>query len=69
MKTHSEPKDKLLRLAIKILDSFLDMYGSESAYLATEGDILTQEETEYQIQNYLTQSGFSDLINIRFSET
>ena len=54
MKTHSEPKDKLLGLAIKILDSFLDIYGSESGYLKTEGDILTQEETEYYIQNYLS---------------
>ena len=53
MKTHSEPKDKYLALSIKILESFLDIYGSESAYLETEGDILTQEETEYYIQNYL----------------
>ena len=44
-----------------------DMYKCESNYLKTEGEILTQSETEYYIHTYLKDCGFSDLVNLRFS--
>lgn len=36
-----EPNDEFMQIAKKILDSFLTYYGSESAYLLTEGEVLT----------------------------
>ena len=68
MQAHSKPKDEHLKLAIKILDSFLEIYGCESVYLKTEGDILSQEETEKYIRNYIEEIGCDDLINIKFSK-
>ena len=53
-------------VAVKILDSFLEQYGSESHYLETEGDILSQEETEHIISNYLESLEFTDLLTLRF---
>ena len=41
MESHNKPREKLLKLAVKILESFLEIYGSESCYLETEGDILS----------------------------
>lgn len=42
-------------IAKKILDAFLECYGSETAYLQTEGEILSQEETEEFFTNYLNK--------------
>ena len=53
-------------VATKILDSFLEAYGSESLYLETEGDILTQEETEHIINNFLEDLEFTELLGVRF---
>ena len=33
-------------IAIKILEDFVQTFGSESKYLESEGDIVSQEETE-----------------------
>ena len=33
-------------IAEKILNSFIEMFGSETAYLESEGEIISQEETE-----------------------
>ena len=41
MQQYKEPSEEFLDLAIKILESFIAQYGSESLYLETEGDILT----------------------------
>ena len=49
------------------MDSFIQVYGTESNYLDSEGDTLSKEETEEYIREYIEKSGFSDLINIRFS--
>ena len=38
---HSRPRDEHLKLAKRILDSFIEVYGSESNYLKSEGDILS----------------------------
>ena len=38
---HSRPRDEHLELAKKILDSFIEAYGSESNYLKSEGEILS----------------------------
>ena len=40
-----EPSDEFLELSKKILDSFIETYGSESAYLKTEGDVVPRDET------------------------
>ena len=49
-------------IAVKILDSFIEAFGSESLYLETEGDVLTQDETEHIINNYLEEVEFSELL-------
>jgi hypothetical protein len=49
-----------MQIAKKILDSFLTTYGSESNYLLTEGNILTQEETEKYFMDYLEALGVAD---------
>ena len=68
MQSQTKPKDEHLALAVKILDSFLEVYGCESVYLKSEGDILSQEEVERYIRNYIEEIGCNDLINIKFSK-
>lgn len=41
MLQYKEPSIEYMDIAVKILDSFLEQYGSESLYLETEGDVLT----------------------------
>jgi len=53
-------------IAKKILDSFLNSYGSESNYLLTEGNILTQEETEKYFMDYLEALGVADQVLLNF---
>ena len=36
-----EPNDEYMQIAKNILDGFLQVYGSESNYLTTEGNIIT----------------------------
>ena len=38
---YDKVSDELLTLSIKILNSFIDCYGSETRYLLTEGDTLS----------------------------
>lgn len=47
-----------LPTAVAILDSFLMTYGSQSAYHESEGDILSQEETEQIMTKYIADLGF-----------
>lgn len=49
-----------MQIAKKILDSFLNHYGTESSYLLTEGQILSQEETEKYFTDYLEELGVAD---------
>jgi len=38
---YKEPSDELMEIACKIMKSFLETFGSESAYLASEGDLVS----------------------------
>jgi hypothetical protein len=40
-------------IATNILDDFVKTYGSETGYLNTEGDIVSKEETESIVMDYL----------------
>lgn len=55
-----------MQIAKKILDSFLAHYESESSYLLTEGQILTQEETEKYFMDYLEALGVADQVTLSF---
>lgn len=43
---YKEPSEELMVISCKIMDSFLNVFGTESAYLESEGDLVSQEETE-----------------------
>jgi hypothetical protein len=53
-------------IAKKILESFLKVYGCESNYLATEGNILTVEETEKYFMDYLEDLEVEDEVVLNF---
>jgi hypothetical protein len=55
-------------IATRILDAFLQHYGSETEYLISEGKILTQEETEKYFMDYLEQLGVTDQVILNFCE-
>lgn len=58
IKMFPEPKDEYMPIAVKILNKFLETYGSESNYLETEGRTITEkEEVEQIINNYLDEHG------------
>jgi len=61
-----EPSDEYMDIATKILNSFLDSYGTETRYLESEGEIISQEETERVIMDYLTTLDVVDRIEINF---
>jgi hypothetical protein len=44
--TAKPPNEELLPIAEKILESFLATFGSESQYLESAGEKVSQEETE-----------------------
>ena len=53
-----EPSFEYLPHAKKIIDKFLETYGSESGYFETEGKPLTdKDEVERQINKYLDEHG------------
>jgi hypothetical protein len=59
----------LMDIAVKILDSFLETFGSQSLYHESEGDVLTQEETERIMNKYIADLGFQDELIVAFSPT
>jgi len=61
-----EPSDQYLDLSKRILDSFIEIYGSETAYLETEGEVVSKEETLQVFTDYLDALGFSELLTIQF---
>jgi len=66
---YKKPKKELLGIATKIMDAFLEFYGSESAYFATEGRIITdQEETEEIFNSYLEEHNILEHAVINFSK-
>lgn len=60
MLSYAQASFQYLDIAKVILDSFLETFGSETKYLETEGDILSQEETETIMNNYIKELGFED---------
>ena len=50
---NKEPSSELLHLSIKIMDSFIKVYGCETNYLESEGDTLERDETEIYIKEYI----------------
>ena len=40
-----DPSDELLDLSKRILNSFIEIYGTESEYLDTEGEVVSRDET------------------------
>lgn len=48
------------------MESFLGVYGSESSYLESEGECLSQEETERIFREYIEDLGFSEHLGIEF---
>jgi hypothetical protein len=54
-------------IAVKIMDSFIQKFGSESAYLESEGEIVTPEETEVLFMDYICELEFQDLLTLNFS--
>ena len=63
-----QPNDEYMQIAKNILDSFLKHFASESAYLLTEGKILTQEETEKYFMDYLEELGIADQLTLNFQK-
>ena len=55
-----------MEIAIRILDSFLEEYGTESHYLDCEGKKLDQEETHQYIREYLANLGVEEWISVNF---
>jgi hypothetical protein len=55
-----------MQIAKNILDSFLKHYASETDYLLTEGNVLTQEETEKFFLDYLEELGVADQVTLSF---
>jgi hypothetical protein len=53
-------------IATDILESFLKTYGTETQYLESEGEIISQEETERVIMEYLEAMDVVDRIEINF---
>ena len=68
MAQFKEPSNELLDLSVKILDSFIEIYGSESAYLETEGEVVSKEETLQVFTDYLEALSFQELLTINFKE-
>lgn len=58
----------LLKSAQKILKAFIKEFGTESDYLQTEGDVLTREDTESIINEYLTDLQLEKLITLNFTK-
>lgn len=58
LQTYSKPSEELMPIAVKIMDSFIKKFGSETAYLESEGDIVTPEETESLFMDYICELEF-----------
>ena len=63
---YKEPSEDLMVISQKILDSFLETFGSETAYLESEGEIVSQEETEKLFQDYINELEFQDSLVLNF---
>lgn len=59
-----EPSEEFLELSKQILDSFITIFGTESAYLETEGEVVSREETVTAFTDYLEELEFEDLLTV-----
>ena len=66
MQYYNAPSQVYMPIAEKILESFLREFKSESEYLASEGEIVSQEETEQIFQQYIEELEFTDQLSINF---
>ena len=66
MAQFKEPSEEFMDLSKQILDSFINTYGSESAYLETEGEIISKEETLQTFTDYLEELEFGELLTVTF---
>jgi len=57
----------LLNIAQKILESFIDVYGSERHFIKLEGRLLTQTETERFFNNYIGRLGLEEFLSLNFT--
>lgn len=64
--TSKPPNEELLGIAEKILDSFLATFGSESNYLESAGELVSQEETERVFMDYINNLEFQDGLILNF---
>lgn len=65
-----EPSSEFLKEAECILDTCLEQYGSETAYLEQDGGhLLSKEETLAEFSCYLEKMNLSEVVNIVFSQT
>lgn len=62
-----EPSDEYMQIAKKIIDSFLEIFGSESKYLESEGAIVSQDETERVFNEYLEKLDLVEHLTLNFS--
>lgn len=70
IKMFPEPKFEYLPQATKIIDKFLETYGTESNYFESEGRMITtKEEVEKYINDYLEQLGpeVKEVARVKFS--
>lgn len=63
----AKPNSEFLKQSIRILKAFNKKFGSEKKYLNLEGKILTIEETEQYVNNYIKDLGVEGFITINFS--
>ena len=69
MSQFKKPRSDLLPIATKIMEAFLNNYGSESNYLLTEGRVITDmEETESIFKQYLEELNVLEVAQINFSD-
>ena len=56
------PSQRYLKIAEKIMESFLKVFKSETGYLQSEGECVSQEETERIFREYIEELGFSEYL-------
>jgi hypothetical protein len=61
-------KDDLLKVATKILKAWLNHFKSETNFLQSEGEVLTREQTEDIINEYLRDLDIQNMIIINFTK-
>ena len=52
-----QPSDEHMDIACKIIDSFLNEFGSETEMLLRDGEVLTEEETQEYFNSYIADLG------------